>query len=365
MSGFVKREESGISHHDSISLQLDQAKRNVYASNEIGEQTLVALAQQSETLDSVEQKIEDTDFLVSQSVRHLRGMTWSGTLYNTCADVTSFFSAPVSRKAILEKQHEESISQSRQEGNLSSSARLYESKVGLFGTARNSNPSSSSTAQVKDSTDRDLEEIAQALSRLKSIGLHLGDKLSQQNEQLDRIENSTDRLNENTLSATLRTSKVSQRTSQDPGKLFGVYQFIELQTTMLLAADGDRLVLTNDADTSTLFEIYLRYNIIVGLKNKRTGKFLGRTMWGSVCVSGLYFGSMEEWYCDFNNETTGLLCLSKNWGSGGWLQVPSRMPSPSDMINEVSVPIETTTLSIHDKQNCLQFRLLCCTPPSA
>lgn len=367
MSGFVKREEFIANKEKSISLQLDQAKRNVYASNELGEHTLAALAQQSETLDTVEQKLEDTDFIISQSVRHLRGMTWSGAFYNTCSDVTSFFSAPTSRKAILEKQQEEDLSQRSRLGDSTAYDRPYESKIGLFGAATSSNPSSSSSSaqQVQDSTDRDLEEIAQALSRLKDIGLHMGDKLSEQNEQLDRIENSTDRLNDNTLSATLRTSKVTQRTSHDPGKLFGVYQFMELETMMLLAADGERLVLTNNADTSTLFEIYLRYNTIVGLKNKRTGKFIGRTMWGSVCVSGTYFGSMEEWFCDFNSETTGLLCLSKNWGSGGWLKLPEHLPSSAESVGEVLVPIEATTLSIHDKQQCLQFRLISCSPPPA
>lgn len=337
-----------------------EAKRYAYSSMKIGQETAESLRLQSEKLDATEQNIEDSDYLISQSVRYLRGMTWSGTLYNVCSDAAGLFTGPTPRSAHLKDG--KSIS----EATTSSSGTAplvapYESK-------QQRQLYSPSTQPQQTKLDEDLLEISRALDSLKSIGINLNEHLDQQNQQLDRIDSATERLNDKTLAVTMKTTRTVNRTAHDPGKFIGSYQFISNEDGVwLLAADGECLVLTNSADTSTVFDVFLRYDTIVALRNKRTGKFVGRTMWGGVAVAGNYFGSMEEWYYDFESkqEHSGLLCLSKNWGAGGWLKrSDSSVPTASSTGERGSLRmvLDSTTSSVQDKAHCVSFRAIQCSP---
>lgn len=334
-----------------------EAKKLVYSSTKIGVETIESLRVQSEKLDETEQKLEDTDYLIAQSVRTLRGMTWSGAFYNVASDAASLFSGPSARSnstSIKENSANHDISTFKTSSNTASSKGA--SSQSLFPTV----PQETNNSKL----DKDLDEISHALESLRAVGFNLNEQLGQQNEQLDRIETATDKLNDNTLAVTLRTSKVSNRTSHDSGKCIGSFQFISTENDMLLlGADGEYLVLTNSADTSTVFDVYLRYDTIVGLCNKRTGKFAGKTMWGGISIGGLYFGSMEEWYFDFSAEQSGLLCLSKNWGAGGWLKSPCAENLREDDLGVKRHILDTTSASVRDRHQCLNFRAISCGPP--
>lgn len=335
-----------------------EAKRHIYGSTQLGIETLESLRTQSEKLDATEKHLEDTDYLIAQSVRTLRGMTWSGTFYNACSDVSSMFSAPATRSDQLSKEYESNASSTTSEKRpslveLSNSMPLYSKQT-----------QKTSDTLAKSKLDQDLDEISHALESLQAIGVNLNEQLGHQNEQLDRIESSADRLNDKTLAVTLRTTKVSNRTSHDPGTCIGAYQFIATDNNMLLlGVDGECVVLTNSADTATVFDVYLRYETVVGLCNKRTGKFIGKTMWGGISAAGMYFGSMEEWYFDFQAEQSGLLCLSKNWGAGGWLKEPTAEHLREDQAGIVRHIVDNTTISVRDRSHCVLFRAISCGPP--
>jgi hypothetical protein len=186
------------------------------------------------------------------------------------------------------------------------------------------------------------------LQTLKSIGVNLGEQLDAQNQQLDRIEKSTDKVNDRTLAVTLRTTRLTQRTSSDKGQYIGTFQFISTNPTLLgmLAVQGETLFLSTTADVSTLFDCFLRYGTIVGMRSKYSARYVGCTIWGTVAVSGGYFGSQEECYFDFMAEESGLLCLARNWGAGGWLKAS---------------PLTATTKSVQDKEDIIRFRSIKCS----
>lgn len=337
-----------------LERRLEETKRLAYGSAKLGTETMEALRTQSEKLDATEQTLEDTDYLITQSVRSLRGMTWSGSLYNAWSDAASLFTGPTPRSS-SDPVSKETTQQTP--SHASQSATASRGQPPLFtGTTQQQQP--------KTKFDQDMDEISHALESLRAIGINLNEQLGDQLEQIDRIESATDRLNENTLAVTLRTTKVSNRTSHDNGKCIGSYQFVSMENGMLLlGADGEYLVLTNSADSSTVFDVYLRYDTIVGLCNKRTGKYVGKTMWGGISVGGLYFGSMEEWYFDFAGGESGLLCLSKNWGAGGWLKEPTAENLREDDRGIKRHILDTTSTSVRDRKQCLQFRAIACAPP--
>lgn len=343
----------------SSEQHLLEAKRNIYSSTQLGVETLESLRTQSEKLDGVEQKLEDTDHLIAQSVRALRGMTWSGTFYNAFSDAASVFSAPATRNDQLARENK--TYPPTAPSSSSSKASLPRTiDEPLFAPSMLQQQSIAPQSKI----DQDLEEISHALEHLRAVGVTLSDQLGQQNDQLDRVESAVNRVNDKTLSVTLRTSKLTDRTSRDPGKLIGSYQFVAMDHNMLLlGVDGECVVLTNSADTSTVFDVYLRYDTMVGLCSKRTGKYMGATMWGGISVGGLYFGSMEEWYFDFDAEHSGLLCLSKNWGAGGWLMAPRADQLHEDDKGVVKHSLDSTTTSVRDRRQCLAFKAIFCGPP--
>jgi hypothetical protein len=339
----------------AIEKNLQQAKKQIFGSTQIGIETIESLRSQSEKLDATEQKLEDTDHLIAQSVRSLRGMTWSGTFYNAWSDAASMLAGPVTRNTQLETESSSKSSSSSMKRDLSTHRK--ESNQPLYFTSKD-------ISEPQSAFDQDLNEISHALETLRAVGITLNEQLEQQNEQLDRIEASADRVNDKTLSVTLRTTKVSERTSHDPGKLIGSFQFVAPENGMLLlGADGECAVLTNSADTATIFDVYLRYDTIVGLCNKRTGKYLGKTMWGGISVAGMYFGSMEEWYFDFSSEQSALLCLSKNWGAGGWLRTPGAEQLREDDQGVIRHILDSTTTSVRDRKKCIVFRALFISGP--
>jgi uncharacterized protein Yka (UPF0111/DUF47 family) len=335
MSTFVEQEEDKkAASQKRIAAHLDGARRAVHGSISHATATVEALDNQKETLDSIEDHLESHEAAIDKSLRTIRGMTWAGAFYNAYSDVVSTI-VPVSES----EKEKETLQDTK-----TPSDSVYEQYI-----PEKNPPITSETSEE----EKALAEISAAATSLKRLTLTMGKQLNEQNTQLDNIEKKSDKVHDKTLAATLKASQLTQKQSKKDIHV-GTYQFMHISNSLLLSTRDDNLELTNSADLSTLFRVILRQETIVGLQSELTGKFIGITMFGSIAVSGNYFGSQEELFLDINGNDTGILFLSKNWGAGGWLKLPSVAP---ENVNHPAILTETTK-SAGDKENRILLKAI-------
>jgi hypothetical protein len=352
----LKQQES----QKRILQHLTEAKKLSHASINVGSATVEELNIQKETLQSVEDLLEKNDDVIDQSLRKIRGMTWSGTFYNLYSDVVTTLAPP----NLLGGEASVNNGKELEKPRISDTdAAIYQEQA-------------STTANSKDDTekgeeDQMLDELSHASHVLKQIGITMGQQLDEQNKQLQSVERKTEEVHDKTTAVSIKASQLTQRhsgASARKERYVGTYQFMNVKNFLLLAVVGENLGLTNSADLCTLFRVYLRQETIVGLQNEETGKYVGVTLFGKLSVSGNYFGSQEECYMDLDSGDTGLLFISKNWGAGGWLTDPTAAASgkhSSIDIDDVSVtgnwiPLTEATNNAGDRTNRMIFKAIKC-----
>lgn len=336
-----KKEES----EKRILGYLTEAKQSSHSSILYANTTIEALENQNEVLTSIENNLESQDAMMDQALRKIRGMTWSGTFYNTYSDVVTTISSAIPLTINNNPQAEKTTKEA--------DPTPYEQKE----------VKSTATATVTEKSEEDklLDDIFSAASALKQMGLAMGQQLGDQNQHLETIEKKSDQLHDKTLSVSIKASQLTQKEAKKD-RYLGTFQFINTSNSFLLsAAPDDSLALTNNADTSTLFQVILRQDTIVGLRNERTGKFVGITMWGSIAVSGNYFGSQEECFMELTGNDTGILFIAKNWGAGGWLKSSAASGKDASILTtEMQIILNETTKSADDRENRMIVRAIRC-----
>jgi hypothetical protein len=352
MSSFsLKQQES----QKRIIQHLTEAKQLSHTAINVGSATVEELDNQKETLQSVEDLLEKNEDVIDQSLRKIRGMTWSGAFYNLYSDVVTTIAPP---NLLGGNTNSETVVKEPEK------ARLSRINAAVFQEPLNK------TDVENSDEDKMLDELSNAAHVLKQIGIQMGQQLDEQNQQLHSIEIKTEEVHDKTTAVSVKASQLTQRHSSSSARkerYVGTYQFMNIKNFLLLATAGENLGLTNSADLSTLFRVYLRQETIVGLQNEETGKYVGVTLFGNISVSGNYFGSQEECYMDLESEDTGLLFISKNWGAGGWLttSVPSSSGNDSSVDKEATadenwIPLNETTKNAADRTNRMIFKAIKC-----
>ena len=169
----------------------------------------------------------------------------------------------------------------------------------------------------------------------------MGDTLQHQNKILDRVSDKVTCVNDTTITVTIKAAQLSHRIKGSKAKFFGIFQFKAIKTDKYLAVKDTFLILQERCDRSTYFNCYLKEDTLVGIQNRKTLKFVGVTAWGSIRCSGEYFGKSEDCSLDLASEQSGLLFLSCNWGSGGWLKSSTEIDGIHEAIySEVTKSIE-------------------------
>lgn len=338
---------------EQIQQRILESKRLAASAMEHGKTTMESLEAQDEMLRTVEDTLEANEYVLQKSVRALRGMTWGGYFVNKVVDVrNSVVGDPHAMP--LNPTSDHSAKQPSSSSGSSSQKNLTTNKSELmdFGTRA-----------VKGPEDEHLEELSSAVEVLHKMGLTLGEQLEQQNTTLERIENKTCAVTEQTLAVTLRASQLLRKNNSTLPSFIGTYQFIDAEHDRYLVvseSDGVTLALSETPDLSSYFHCFVKEENLFGLLNEKTQKYVGCTVWGSVAVSGNYFGTHEECYLDFNGvfpakEGTGLLVIYRNWGAGGWLKLSSGV----DTKNRGSEWLITeTTNSILEKSGALLFKCI-------
>jgi hypothetical protein len=315
---------------DELYLETQRSAQSTLA---IGRTTLTELHIQEEKLQTAEDTIESSDYTMERSLKTLRGMTWSGMFYNAF----SFSSPePVARRV---------------PGESASSAKVATSSDRTSSRAITENNSADliqSSSKSLSHDDEQLLQISKAVDEIYRISVATGETLESHKSTVDRINTKTEIVSDKVLEATLKSARITSRRASS--KFLGRYQFIDLESSHFLCIrDDDCLHLTNRGDRSTMFDLFIKEDNVIGIQSVKTILFLGSTALGLLRVSGEYFGRYEECYVAVDGKPSGILLLSKNWGAGGWLKRP-RSKDNEELINEA-------TSSIHDRENMILFHV--------
>ncbi len=219
------------------------------------------------------------------------------------------------------------------------------------------------------------------------MGVALGESLDSQKITLDRIEDKTTTVTDHTLAVTLRTAQLLRKNHKPIQSFVGTFQLVDISSGRYLsvsAEDNCSIAFTVRGGIASYFHLFVKEGHLFGLLSEKSQRYLGCTVWGTVAVSGNYFGAQEECYLDMgplapgaaadraNGDSskaaslssplpTGLLIVARNWGAGGWLKlVPPATKEGGGSSDEVDWITSETTTAITDRQGAVQLQLVRC-----
>eukprot|EP01031_Cornospumella_fuschlensis_P037836 gene37836-45964_t len=328
--------------NESIKRSLEKCHGLTNASLDYGSHTLNSLLEQEEKLNDTEKIMEDNSVIIAESLRRMRGMTWAGMIYNAVSAISTTSSS--SKNPAVDATT--SVSFSHSQANRANDHAQDSEDHNLFEVRPERPPLSEE--------DKMLEELARSVSSLHSVSVTIGEALESNTKQIDRLDLNAEKLHDETLYASLRASRLTaSKASSSLIKPIALYQFVT--DDGLLASVGERLVITKNATRSCIFGCYVKNQMIIGLRSETTLKYVGCTIWGTIAVSGEYFGSQEECFVDLNGRRSGILLMSRNFGGGGWLK------KEGIGFNEAGDTIlGLTTSSVMDKDGIILFTAIKC-----
>ena len=344
---------------------IDEMKKTIYSSAEYGADICWKLNEQDEVLQDASDKLESTDSILDKSIYDLRNMTWTGYVHNTIINTSNFVknnvlsytdrsSSGISHSSSSGSSSSSSTSISRSEYSNSRSNRIVQT-VFSNDNIRDNTITISQSSKSYSKTDKDLEELSSAVETLHSMSMDIGTKLESQAAQIEHISERSAQLTDKALALTIQASKLVKNAAYVSSKFVGIYQFVDVTTGLYLTANGTSLLLSRATNLPTRFYCYSKGNNIYGLKSEMFMKYISTSIWGNVNINSDTCGIHEECYIDFNDTTTGILMISRNWGSGGWLK---RSPTATNDGNSANTSFETiheTTSSLNDKTNMIRF----------
>jgi hypothetical protein len=326
----------------NIDKELLQAKKLAFGALDHGKDTLEMLDKQDEDLRGIEDTLEANQYTLDKSMRTLRGMTWSGFVYNQC----------VSTKELVL-----GTTPAVPPANQPSAARPQSNGV----TAQPVVTTAAAGLGIAPRENDDLDEISSAVATLHKMSLDIGNQLDHQGVVIDKITEKTEKVTEQTLAVTIRASQLSDRARNRKPTHVGIIQLVDVVSGKYLAVTDSRLVLSEKKDRSTYFACFVKESHLFGLQNEKTLKYVGCAMLGHIIAESLYFGTQEECYIDIDAKTTGILFIARHWGAGAWLKRPladllnastaSASPPPHPYLTE-------TTTGITDKSGMIEFHVV-------
>lgn len=276
-------------------------------SAQIGIDIINSLEQQKEKQLTSIDNVESTEYLLHQSMRTLRGMTWKGYFYNLVSNDGKL--RPASTTAKMRAEQHSTAPHSHLSANENNESCPESNLI---------SPKSSDLQIRKQNQDNEIEKLSSSLTKLQDVSVSIGQTLIEHDEIADSLTEKTNDANDYALSVTLRTAQMSQRSTGSKATLVGEYKFKTMHNNFLSVFD-DSITLTPQFNWSTVFRVYVKENHLFALQNAKTRKFIGLNFWGSVVATSSGFGKNQEVHIDMTSKT-GILFLASNWGNGGWLK---------------------------------------------
>jgi hypothetical protein len=343
------REQTLLEREKRIKEQLLLAKRTAVSAQGYGKDTLERLAEQEEVLHSVEDTMEANEHMLNKSTTLLRGMTWSGYLYNKCADAKNTIAGNPLPPPISQGQGHTGMPPSS--GSYAAGAGGHRANLGLL-------TAGASAGQGAVVGDEDLREISSAVDTLHRMGVEIGNQLEQQRAVVDAVEAKAEAVTDKTLALTLRASQLSDRSRQRKPQYCGLYQFVDVDSGHYLSAHEGHLVLLPKISRSTYFNLFVKESHLYALQNEKTQKYLGCSITGGILAASQYFGTQEEVYVDLSpsSGSSGLLFLARHWGAGGWLRGPGATQNTAMNTIDTQPYLTETTSTLLDRVDMLRLR---------
>ena len=276
-------------------------------------------------------------------------MTWTGYFYNLTHSEPSLDRGKSTKNVENVKSKEVRPNEPPASSvKMPSDITLTQNREVLFAQSAAA-PTNMSTPNNKKKQEQDeaLDAVSRNLAELHSISLTLGESLDMQNGKLDTISTKTERVDDATLEVLVKSSQLIDRNSNETPILVGEYCF-EIHTGGYLEVQDERLVIGAPIpNLSTTFRCYRKGDNIFGMVSCRTLKYIATGYFTPVSVSGLKFNSAAQIFLDLSGEYNGLLMLTCNWGSGGWLRFSGTTSSDFKL-----------TSSLRDKDNRVLLRAI-------
>ncbi|GLE00008.1 hypothetical protein PINS_up008735 [Pythium insidiosum] len=328
-----------------------QSLRAMAESLQIARETAHTLSMQSgassSNLRRTEREVEDAQHAVDMSKRVLRGMTWSGWLYNA---VTS---APLLDKATTATQGSDANANRRSAAPIAMGFICPECKV-VFQTADElathygvAHDDHHQQQQRRDRHDAFLRELEPQLAELKEASRALGHALDTQNHQLDRIDTRIDTLNDGMKRVSVQAKKMAGQKLRVVFRFRCAFQEIETRK-FLRDVDGEAVLGADVLSEGCTFRAYTlgEDTEIWGFQSERTSFFMGVNRLGYLKIRGADLQSYEQFFIDQGKATTVLFCVASYFGLGGWV------------VRKDDTKLSIVRGSVENKPSAAQFKLL-------
>ena len=203
-------------------------------------------------------------------------------------------------------------------------------------------------AKMKREQDKHLQFISSNLEELGHIASHLTENIHQSNQIVERLDDQSESILEQTKHVTRRANRLLQDkqwiSRSGAPELIGRYAIQHVDSGHYLGnIQGSLYLVPKWNKHICVFDFYRRKggaqkgNNLVGIKSKADEKWVGQNFFGSLDCGAASFGNRQEWELendacleDTTKETDGatakstrLLCASAGWGSGGYITVGS------------------------------------------
>ncbi|KAF1789229.1 Zinc finger, C2H2 [Phytophthora cactorum] len=288
------------------------------------------LAKNTSQLGRSEGMVDETQATVDTSKRVLRGMTWSGWVYNKlsaapqlsnskepheiamgfiCPDCKVKFQSADQLGMHYGNVHERLSNKEEQPPNLLE-------KRPNNGQIKQQSRVAESIGDIHDKFLRDLEP---QLAELKEQSLALGSALDTQNEQLGRLDTKIGRVHHDMKQVGIQVTKMAGRKVPVVFRFRCAFQ--EVQTGKFLRdVDGEAQL------------------------GEKSSNFLGINRYGNLKVQGADFNSYEQFLVE-SKASTPIFCLSSYFGLGGW--VAMKEPVNSNKLTIIGGTLENRSAAAH------------------
>jgi hypothetical protein len=250
---------------------------------------------------AAERNVESTGYLVAESNRIVRGMTWSGYFYNLVTPKPAVPAAGNSAVSYTVRSSDRRSEQS-QTGN----------KRELF--------SGTNTEAVNDDA---LTLVSRSLAELHDISLAMGESLDRQNQGLERLDQKTEKTHDDTIQVLLKSSLLIHYNKSSKPIMIGEYCFVVSHPGGYLGVSGDSICIVSHIDLSSTFRCYIKDDNLYGLQSSLTFKFLSTGYFTAISYHESDLTKSSMCHIDMSGAETGIFMMDCNWGGGGWIKILS------------------------------------------
>lgn len=178
----------------------------------------------------------------------------------------------------------------------------------------------------KAKQDEHLQFLAENLGELGYIASSLHETVARQNHTMDRLDEKSDNIVEQSKRVTRRADRMVQSKTWLPSKPTLVCRLTvrHIDSGKYLAVVNGDVYLVPRLSENCHFTMWKRDSALFGLKHKASDKWIGQNLLGSLACSASSYGHREDWEADDDWSSSTLLCASARWGAGGYLLVRPR-----------------------------------------